>query len=83
MGGSKPGFGGKSGGGLFSIDDDEDDDKPSFMSGKPAGGFQPPAPAKSKVANFLDEDDDEEGFIPKIKPPTAPSMPPPLPQVGK
>lgn len=39
MGGSKPtGFGGKSGGGLFSIDDDEDE-KPSFMSSKPSGGF--------------------------------------------
>jgi hypothetical protein len=40
MNGSKPtGFGGKSGGGLFSIDDDDEDDKPSFMSGKPSGGF--------------------------------------------
>ena len=79
MGGSKPtGFGGKSGGGLFSIDDDEDE-KPSFMNSKQ--GFKPPAPAKSKVDNFLDEDDDDEGFIPKIKAPTGgpPSMPPPLP----
>ncbi len=38
MGGSK--FGGKTGGGLFSIDDDEDDDKqPSFIKGKPPGGY--------------------------------------------
>jgi hypothetical protein len=24
---------------LFSIDDDDEDDKPSFMNSKPSGGF--------------------------------------------
>ena len=35
MGGNKvTGMKGKGGGGLFSIDDDEEDEKPSFLSGK-------------------------------------------------
>jgi hypothetical protein len=83
MMGAGKGLKGKGGGGLFSIDDDDEDDKPSFMSNNYGGSSKPLAPQKSKVANFLDEDDDDEGFIPKIKAPTAPPSLPTMPGANK
>lgn len=91
--GKPMGFGGK-GGGLFSIEEDEDENRTSFVPGKQPQSQssmfnQPPKAAMSK---FLDEDDEEDDFMPKIKSkPNMPSLPglsgnalppPPLPQLG-
>lgn len=58
---------------MFQIDED-DDDGDSFAPTKPGGMFQPPNKGKAGMPAFLQDEDDDEEFVPKMRPPTLPSI---------